>query len=604
MFQGGYRGQVLRVDLTGGKVTTERLEEGILRAFLGARGLAAWHYRREIGPEVDPLSPQNKLFFFVGPLTGLPLPATTKFGCATKSPETGHYLCSNSSGDFGPQLKSAGFDGLILEGRANRPLYLWIRDGQWELRDAGEVWLAEVTPATRAIQEATGGERTSVMCAGPAAVRGAKLGCLMVDGRSFGRGGPGTVLASKNVKAVAVRGTGKIPVADPERLAERGREAMRIARETRRNHSLYGTNQYTEPMNQFGCYPTRNFQTAVFSGAGTISAGYVYDHYRVRNRPCFACPVGCAQICEVKEGPHSGAVSDPEYETIGAFGGQCAVSDFGAIVAANQLCDEYGLDTMSTGTVIAYAMECFERGLFTREDTGGVDLRFGEVEAMLEMIRQMGERTGLGRELSLGFRHLAERFPHTVPFMMQCKGMPLAAYEPRGFHGIGLAFGTSSRGACHNVGGWTIRDELLSGKYDRFALEGKGRLVKSLQDTRAYVDSLGICTVVRSALGYSDEPSGDILALATGVDLTPELMTIGERIYTLERLITIGEGLTREDDYLPDRIMREALPEGPAAGKVLTRQMYDVMLDEYYAARGWDERGVPRPETLDRLGLV
>jgi aldehyde:ferredoxin oxidoreductase len=603
VFRGGYLGRVLRLDLTTRQTTVEPLDEAVARAFLGGRGLGAWHYLREIGPEVAAEAPENRLFFFTGPLTGLPLPATTKFACATKSPETGHYLCSNSSGNFGPQLKSAGFDGLILEGRASGPVYVWLEDGQVELRDAGELWLEPVSAAIEAIKAATSGERTSVMCAGPGAVGGARIGCLMVDGRSFGRGGPGTVLAAKHVKAVAVHGSGKIPVAEPEKLAERGREARRVARETRQDHTRYGTNQYTAKMNALGCYPTRNFQAAIFEGGEAISAQYVADHYRVRNKACFACPVGCAQVCEVKEGPFAGAVSDPEYETVGAFGGQCGVADFAAIIAANQLCDEYGLDTMSTGTLIAYAMECCERGLFTRTEAGGLELRFGDAAAMVAMVRQIGERRDLGRELSLGFNHLAERFPATIPYMMECKGLPFAAYEPRGFFGIGLAYGTSSRGACHNVGGWTIRDELLSGEYDRFAAEGKGRLVKSIQDTRAYVDSLGICTVVRSALGFSGEPSGDVLALATGVDLTPELATIGERIYNLERLIILGEGLTRADDYLPDRIMREALPGGPAAGKVLTQELYDTMLDEYYQARGWDAGGHPTQATLTRLGL-
>jgi aldehyde:ferredoxin oxidoreductase len=603
VFKGGYLGRVLRVNLTERKATVEPLADELARAYLGGRGLGAWHYRREVSAETDPLSPDNRMFFFTGPLTGLPLPATTKVACTTKSAETGHYLCSNSSGNLGPQLKLSGYDGLILEGRAAEPVYLWVHDATVEFREAAELWPTEVSPATRAIKEATGGNRTSVMTVGPAAVWGARIGCLMVDGRSFGRGGPGTVMAAKNLKGVAVLGTGKIPVAEPERLTERGREAMRVSRETRQNHTLFGTNQYTAAMSEMGCYPTRNFQTSVFSGVDTIAAPYVFKHYRVRNKPCYACPVGCAQICEVKEGPFAGARSDPEYETIGAFGGQCGVSDFPAIIAANQLCDEYGLDTMSTGTIIAYAMECFERCLFTTVDTGGIELRFGDGQAMVEMVRRMGEGRGLGQDLALGFRHLVQKFPETTAYMMQCKGMPFAAYEPRGFHGIGLAFGTSSRGACHNVGGWTIRDELLAGKYDRFAVQGKGVLVKAIQDIRAYVDSLGICTVVRSSLGFTGEPSGDVLKLATGADFTPELMSIGERIYTLERLITLGEGLNRTDDYLPERIMCEALPEGPAAGKVLTREMYDAMLDEYYAARGWDREGRPTWETRQRLGL-
>ncbi|MEW6229813.1 MAG: aldehyde ferredoxin oxidoreductase C-terminal domain-containing protein, partial [Bacillota bacterium] len=321
------------------------------------------------------------------------------------------------------------------------------------------------------------------------------------------------------------------------------------------------------------------------------------------NLACFRCPVACAQLCEVREGKHAGMRSDPEYETIGAFGGQCGVSDFGAIVAANALCDELGLDTMSAGTIIAYAMELFERGVITKEDTDGIELRFGDGDALVEVIKGIALRQGIGDLLAEGFRGLAQRFPETAGFMMHAKWMPFAAYEPRGFHGIGLAFGTSSRGACHNVGGWTIRDELLSGDYDRFAVTGKGELVKRLQDVRAYIDSLGICTVVRSGLGFTDKPGGKVLEYVTGVDFTPELLRIGERIYSLERAILAREGIRREHDMLPERITKELLPEGPARGRVLTDEMYEAMLDEYYALRGWNEQGVPTRERLVELGV-
>ncbi|MBE3580074.1 MAG: aldehyde ferredoxin oxidoreductase family protein [Thermoanaerobacteraceae bacterium] len=602
LFKGGYLGRVLRVNLTDEKATIEEIAPQVYEQFLGGRGVAAFYYYNEIGANTDPLSPENKIFFFTGPLTGVRLPSTTKFNLATKSPQTGLYLCSNSGGNFGPHLKFSGFDGLIIEGRAKRPTFLYIRDGQVEFHSAEAFWEEETGRGTEIIKDTTGEKRVSVMIAGRAAVRGADIACIMVDGRSAGRGGAGRVMASKNLKAVAVLGRGKIPLHRPEALAEFSREAMRKARDSRPVHTRFGTPQYTGVLNELGCYPSYNFRTSVFDGIETIKAEYMERHYKVKNKACYSCPIGCAQICEVKEGPFKGFKSDPEYESIGSLGAQCGVADFAAIIAANQLCDEYGLDSMSAGTLIAYAMECYELGLFSRELIGR-KLPFGDGKAMVEMLRDMGEMRGFGAELARGFKYLAAKYPETVPYMMHCKWMPFAAYEPRGFFGIGLSYGTSSRGACHNVGGWTIRDELLTGEYDRFAVKGKGLLVKRIQDTRAYVDSLGICTVARSSMGFSDRPSGTVLEMVTGVDLTPQLMEIGERIYTLERLILAREGITRKDDYLPDRIMKEPLPEGPAKGKVLTREMYDEMLDEYYAARGWDRDGIPTRECLKQLAL-
>lgn len=601
MFHGGYLGKVVRVDLSSRTWQSEDIDPCIQRKYLGGRGVAARYYLDEIPGRIDPDDSANKLFFFTGPLTGTPVPASGKFQCATVSPETGHYLCSNSGGNFGPNLKFSGYDGLIIEGKASGPVYIWIADGHVEIRDATSLWGLKVRETVEHLKEITGNRRISTMVVGPAAERGVRFSCIQVDGRSFGRGGAGAVMAGKNVKAVAVHGTNPVKAADAEALARAAKEAVKHARETKALHTKYGTAQYTEVMNTLGCYPTRNFQTAVFDGISTISAEYMAKHYKIKNLACFRCPVACAQLCEVKEGKYAGMQSDPEYETIGAFGGQCGVSDFGAIVAANALCDEYGLDTMSTGTIVAYAMELFERGLITRKDTDGLDLCFGNADALIETIHKIACRKGFGDLLAQGFRGLAERFPNTLSFMMQTKWMPFAAYEPRAFHGIGLSFGTSSRGACHNVGGWTIRDELLTGEYDRFAVGGKGELVKRIQDVRAYVDSLAICTVVRSGLGFTDKPTGRVLEYVTGVDFTPELLKIGERIYTLERVILTREGIRRKDDMLPERITSEPLPEGMAKGRVLTEEMYAAMLDEYYAARGWDREGVPTRERLLEL---
>ncbi|MCJ7737122.1 MAG: aldehyde ferredoxin oxidoreductase C-terminal domain-containing protein, partial [Anaerolineae bacterium] len=269
----------------------------------------------------------------------------------------------------------------------------------------------------------------------------------------------------------------------------------------------------------------------------------------------------------------------------------------------NELCDDIGIDTMSAGVSVGMIMELYERGLITEDDTDGIDARFGNAEALLGLIRLIGERRGIGDLFAEGMKHVAEVHPEWERYILAVKGLPFAAYDPRGFHGNGLTYGTSSRGACHNVGGWTIRSELQSGQHDRYALEGKGKLVHTIQDNRAYVDSLGMCTVVRSSMGFRDEPWGDVLEAVTGHDFTPELMEIGKRIYTLERLILVREGVRREDDQLPKRITTERVPDGPAEGRILTNEMYNQMLDEYYASRGWDSDGVPTPELLNELEL-
>lgn len=604
MITGGYLGKILRINLTTGTAVSEIIDEKLLKLLLGGRGLAAKYYHDEIPAEVEPLSEDNKIIFMTGPLTGTPVYSSTKFQLATKSPLTNIYLCSNSSGNFGPHLKFSGFDGLIIEGKAAKPVYVNIRDEKVEIIEADDIWGLKTTEVDEKLRAKYDDLKLSVLSIGPGGENLVKYACIQVDGRSFGRGGAGAVMASKNLKAVTVKGTHKIPLADEKSLAEYVKANLASTRESKAGHTKYGTAQYTEVINNFGCYPTNNFQTGVFEGGESTYANVMVENYKIKNYACYRCPVACTQICEVKEGPFKGAVSDPEFETIGAFGGQCGVKDFGAIIAANMLCDEYGIDTMQTGTTIAFAMELYERGLITNEDTEGLELKFGNAEAMVEMVKRIALRNGLGDLLADSFFEVIEKKPEFKKYFIHAKGMAFAAYDPRGFFGMGLAYGTSSRGACHNVGGWTIRDELTSGKYDRFALVGKGKMVKDIQDTRAYIDSLGICTVIRSGLGFTDNPKGNVMEYVTGEEFTPHLMKIAERIYTLERVLLNREGMTRESDYLPSRMSDEELPTGQAKGKKLTREMYDIMLDEYYALRGWDSEGRPTREKLDDLSLT
>jgi len=602
MFSGGYQGKYLRINLTNKTIEEEKIDPEWQRKFLGGRGLAARFYYDEIANNIEPFSSDNKLILFTGPLTGTSGPATTKIGLATKSPETRQYLCSNAGGFFGPHLKKSGYDGLIIEGKADKPVYILIEDNQVKIEKGENLWGKTTKEVNKILKEKVGREDQVLSC-GPAAENRVRLSGIQIGDRSFGRGGAGAVMASKNLKAIAVKGTGEIAVSEPNKFKEVVKYAISYVRESKANHTKYGTAQYTAVMNELGCYPTRNFQTGVFEGIDTIAAEYMKKNFFIKNLACFRCPVACSQLCEVKEGIFKGARSDPEYETIGALGAICGVSDFAAIIKANEICDELGIDTISVGVIIGFAMELFERGYITKKDTGGLELKFGNGVAMVNMIEKIAKREDIGDLLAEGMLGIAEKMPKMQKYMMQVKGLPLAAYDSRGFYGNALTFGTSSRGACHNVGGWSIRDELLSGEYDRFAVEGKGKLIKSLQDTRGYIDSLGICTVVRSGYGFTDKPQGKVLEYLTGYNFTPELMTIGERVYNLERLIINREGRFRKDDMIPERFRTEEMPEGQAKGHVVSDKIYNTMLDEYYEVRGWDMDGRPTKERLHELNL-
>jgi len=479
--KGGYVGNLLRVNLSNKTYHVEHLDKALLKKFLGGRGIAAKIYFEEIPPEIKPLDEKNKLIFMTGPLTGTVVPASTKFQCATKSAETGIYLCSNSGGDFGPQLKFAGYDGLVIEGKSLEPVYLFINDDKIEFKDASALWGKTTGEVHRSLQSIY--PEAGIMCIGPAAEKKVAFSCIKVDGRTFGRGGAGAVMASKNLKAIVVKGKGKLSYANLVELKKRIKP--REIRKACQSLADYGRPIYTEAINELGCYPVRNFQTAVFKEVDKVSARFMKENFFIKNRACYRCPVACLKV-------------------------QCGVSDFDAILSANILCDEYGLDTMSCGNIIGFAMELFERGI--------IELKFGSPEALKKAIELIGQREKIGDILARGFLGIADKIPGSKRYMMQVKGMPFAAYDPRGFYGMGLTYGTSSRGACHNVGGWSIRAELLSGEYDRFALKGKGKLIKSIQDTRAYIDSLGICTVVRRALGFTDKPDSTILNLVTGGD--------------------------------------------------------------------------------------
>ena len=515
MFKGGYLGRIMRINLSTQKVTIENVDDQDLKMFLGGRGLAAKYYYKEILPETAPLSEDNKLIFMTGPITGLRLPTSTKFQVSTKSPISGSYLCANSSGSFGPFLKKAGFDGLIIEGKADDWIYLNIKDDKVSFHTADSYLGLDALKAEKVLKEDSGSKRTSVMCIGPSGEIENCLASIVVDSRFFGRVGAGAVMGSKRLKAVILEGFGDIPMADAEGVKEINRAAVADLKVSRANLSKYGTHQLVEMINGAAAMPTRNFQTSYFEDGDKIDAHYMLAHYKEKDTSCYMCTIGCGKLNKVKEGPFAGAVARTEYETIAMLGSNCDINDFGAIVRAAQLCDEYGIDTISTGGAVGMMMELFEEGLITTDDTDGIEARFGSAKALVDLVKLIAERKAIGDLFSKGMKAVLEEKPEWEPYAVHVKGMHLSAYDPRGIHGNSLTFGTSSRGACHCVGGYTVTTELFNEKYDRFGLEGKGELVKVAQDTRAFVDSAVICTNSRRALGFNDTPSGDVLKKVT-----------------------------------------------------------------------------------------
>lgn len=599
-----YKGTILRINLSKRIVKKEILSNGLIRKYLGGRGLGAKIYYDEIGPNVDPFSQDNKLVFATGPFTGTQVFGGCKCSLTTKSPLTNIYLCSNAGGHFGAELKFAGYDVLIIEGRSDHPIYLSINDNDVEYRDAAHIWGADVVKTHEIVKEETGKD-TKIACVGPSGERLVRFACIMSETRSFGRGGTGAVMGSKNLKAIAVSGSREIEVAELDKLRERLRGAVDKLKETTRNHSLYGTLQYIDALYTLGALPIMHYQQTTHGDVEKIFANQMRNDFWMEDTRCFACPVACGKVCEVKDGVFKGVKSKPEYETVWALGPNCGIFDYGVIISANDLCNRYGVDAITAGYMVGFVMALYSHKVLSSEDIGGVKAEFGNDRAELDLLRKMCLREGFGDILAEGSRMASLAIGKMAAYYaFQVKGMELTGYEPRAFYGMGLAYATSSRGACHNVGGWTIRDELLMNTIDRFATVGKGRLVKSLQDVRGYIDSIGICTIPRRALDLTEEPNEGILKYVTGMDYTDRLPVIGERVYNLERLILVREGISRKDDDLPPKMKAEPLPDGVARGHRITQEMLDEMLDEYYEVRGWDQKGIPKLEKLKQLDLL
>jgi aldehyde:ferredoxin oxidoreductase len=610
----GWTGNVLRVDLGRPLVTVEELDRRIAEDFIGGRGLAVKYLYDEIDPAVDALTPRNKLIFATGPLTGTGAPGGSRYIVVAKAPLTGAIGQSSAGGAFAMAMKYAGYDMIILEGKAQRPVYLWVDDDRVELRDAEHLWGKPTSETENAVVAETHPD-TKVACIGPAGENLVLLACVMSDmGRAAGRSGVGAVMGSKNLKAVAVHGTHGVRVADSSGFLTAMRDAYKAIDTPDTEHfHQFGTPGVLALVKEFGALPTRNFQTSANEHWEKIGGETLATTISTRKKmglACPACPVGCGRVTKVANSKFAGEGVGPEYETIGLLGSSCETNDIAAVSKAGFICNEMGMDTISVGGTIACGMELYERGHLPLKDVG-IPLNFGNSEATVQLSEDIALKRGFGALLADGSYRLANRYGHPE-LHMGVKKLEFASYDPRALQGQGLAYATNSRGACHirgevqdlslySVKHWRITMDHNIGPIDPLRWDDKPVLAADVQDWFCIIDSCGMCNFM-FFLAMNEDHARALIETATGIDMGgyKGLMKTGERIFNLERLFNLKAGLTAADDTLPRRMLEDPMPDGPAKGMVVHLA---EMLSEYYRIRGWTPEGIPSQKKLQELGL-
>jgi aldehyde:ferredoxin oxidoreductase len=598
----GYALKILHIDLSDRRVVEIPLDQGLVSTYVGGRGLGAKLYYDLIRPGTAPLGPENLFMVLTGPLTATMAPGAGKHLIVTKSPATGGWLESYSSGYFSVELKFAGYDALVVSGRAESPINLLIRDGTVEFEDARALWGQDSFAAERHVKSRLG-EKAGVLSIGQAGENQVRFACVGSEYfRKAGRGGAGAVLGSKRVKAIGVRGSGGVTCAD---LA--GLFALVSRHHERHLKSPVGTarRKYGTPLtfnitNAAGMLPTRNFQSGTDPEAvGRIDADGM-SRFFVRDRACYSCIMACSKWSRAAPGSRFQGleIEGPEYETIGMFGPNLGVHDPSFVIAANDACDRLGLDTISSGSIVGYIMECFAKGYLTEADTGGLQLGFGDTANVLTLLNQIARREGFGALCADGVKALADRLPPDArAFAMHAKGLEFPAYDPRAGWGAALTYAITPRGGCHRRA-WPPMKEVL-GKLDPFTTENKARIVVDMMDDNSVMHSLIVCDIGGKFIPLGTDDYADYLNAVTGGAYRREaLLRMSGKVETLIRLINLREGLDRESDVLPARVLRECHAEGPTKDRVMGEENFRAMRSEYYRLRGWDERGVPLPATL------
>ena len=614
----GWNRKIARVNLADGTVKSEPLNMDWARKYLGLRGLATKYLVEEIDPKTDPLGPGNKMIFATGPLTGTAASTGGRYSVVTKGALTNAIACSNSGGYFGAELKFAGWDMIIVDGISPKPVYLTVFDDKIEIRDASPIWGKSVWDTDEWIKKQHQDPMIHVAAIGVAGENKVLYSCIVNDlHRAAGRSGVGAVMGSRNLKAVAVRGTGGAKVKDGMRFLKATRDAKKVLQEnavTGAGLPTYGTQVLMNVINEAGALPTRNHRDVQFEGAHDISAEAMATPRKsdgqknlLTNQACFGCTIACGRISKIDE-KHFSIQNKPqywhasgglEYEAAWALGSNTGVDDLEALTMVNFVCNEQGLDPISFGATVSAAMELYDLGLITKEQTGGIELKFGSAEALVACAELTGKAEGFGKELGLGSLRLCQKYGRPE-LSMSVKGQEFPAYDSRGIQGMGLTYATSNRGACH-LRSYTVSSEILGipEKTDPLATDGKPALVKAFQDATAAVDSSGLC--VFTTFGWTLTDIAPQVDAACEGEWTPEyLLEVGERVWNMERVFNNRAGFTAKDDNLPPRLVSEPAKTGPAKGLV---NGLAKMLPEYYALRGWTSDGVPTNETLSRLSL-
>ncbi len=608
---------VLRVNLTEGTCTNEPLNMDWAQKYLGQRGLATKYLVEETDPRVDPLSPDNKMIMTTGPLTGTCASTAGRYSVVTKGALTGAIACSNSGGFFGNEMKNAGYDMIIFEGRSPNPVYLLVENDNVQLIDASEFWGKSVWDTEEGIKAKHQDPLIRVASIGVAGEAGVKFACVVNDmHRAAGRSGVGTVMGSKNLKAVAIRGTLGVSVEDVGSFMQTTAEGKKTLAEnavTGQGLPAYGTQVLMNVINEVGALPTHNHRDVQFDGAKNISAEAMAEPRAdgkpnlVTNAACFGCTIACGRVSTV-ERSHYTVAERPEYqiasggleyEAAWALGAATGVDDLDALTFANFICNEQGIDPISFGATVGAAMELYEEGAIGDAETGGIECKFGSAKALTDLAELTGKGEGFGAEIGLGSKRLCEKYGRPE-LSMSVKGQEFPAYDSRGIQGMGLAYATANRGACH-LRAYTVSSEILGvpEKTDPHVTEGKAGLVKAFQDATSAVDSSGLCVFTTFAWSL-DDIAPQINAACEGDWTAEKLLEVGERVWNLERQYNCAAGFTGADDNLPERLLKDAAKTGPAEG--LTNGLAQ-MLPEYYEVRGWTDEGVPSNETVERLAL-
>ena len=611
-----FMNSILRVDLFTGSITKEQIPEHWMRKYLGGAGIASKYLFDEVPPDIDPLGPDNKLIFMTGPLTGTASASASRYSVVAKSPLTGIWGQGNSGGSFGPALKRAGYDGVIIEGRSDKPVFLNISGGHAELRPADDLWGKTVPETENLLKEKTS-SRVTIASIGPGGENLVRYAAIMNNkNRAVGRTGLGAVMGSKKLKAIVCSGKEKFEISDPQNFKAVAKRQIDLLDESmlKVGFEAFGTNMVADMVNARGGYPTLNWQKGVFENIEEVNGMALNEKVLERGVSCFACPIACGRGTKIKDGKWAGHEGEgPEYESANMLGAACGISDINAITMANYLCNEYGIDTISTGSTIAFALECYDKGILTKEMTEGMELKFGDSDIVIDLVKKIAAREGIGDLLAEGSRIVAQKIGQGAEhFAMNVKGMELPAYDPRAAKICGLAYVTANRGGDHItafIEGPTFVDSPFlvvddSKIKDPFVADPKEtKIVMDLENAMTAFDAIGACKFMGMLLPASEYV--ELINYALGWDMdVEEFRRAGERIYNLVRLYNQKAGMNRSHDTLPPRLMKDPLPDGPAEGMVIDEETLEMMKDAYYEFRDWDKAtGNPSKRKLEELNL-